>query len=106
MAFHLFSSELHSNSGKFGDPEEIPDFGKRRKLLHLCDAQSQPPKNFTSDLPFVRAEEDAVAFLDFNFDCSAARSPSEKNFTMGDFHSPSHLDKCEPFCAVQLRNFS
>jgi hypothetical protein len=50
---------------KIDDPEEIPDFCNRRQFLHFCNAQPQSPKNFTSDFPFVRAEEDTVAFLDF-----------------------------------------
>src|SRR5206468_3367366 len=57
---------------KIGHPEEIPLPRARRarptkQILHFGDAQAEPAENLTGDFPFVRAEENAVAFLNLEF---------------------------------------
>src|SRR5713226_5007846 len=34
------------------------------QILNLCDAQTNPSEHFAGNLPFVRAEENQIAFLD------------------------------------------
>ena len=65
----------------------------------------RPAQYFARDVPFVRREQNEVAFFDFQFVASASFSASEKNFTIGDFHSPfSILINASPFGAECLRD--
>ena len=64
------------------------------------------PEHFAGDVPFVRGEENQIAFFDPQaLSRSASFSASVKNFTIGDFHSPfSILMKASPFAPKCLRD--
>src|SRR6266513_4162478 len=99
MAFHLFSFGLHSNSGKSvtqrksqsGAPEACPartDRALPRKSCISAMRNRNRPRTSqeTSHLSAPKKTQSPSSI--FSFDRSAAFSVSEKNFTMGDFHSP------------------
>src|SRR5207249_8424980 len=87
---------------KICNPEEIPDFGSRRKLLHLCDAEPQPTEHFTCNFPFIRAEEDAVAFCDLEFRLQRCFLRFREKFHDRRFpFAVLDLDEGETFGAVQ-----
>ena len=108
MAFHLFSSGSIQNSGKSVTQRKSQISADRRELSEFRRCAAAGGRELHRRFPICpRAKKMQSPSSIFSFDCSAAFSASEKNFTMGDFHSPfSILMKASPFRAVQLRDFS
>ena len=60
---------------KIRHPEKIElRLDSSGELLHFGDAQTDPAQHFAGDLPFVRGEQDQIAFLDLQV--SSAAPPS------------------------------
>src|SRR5213075_3168888 len=103
MAFHLFSSGLHSKSGKSVTQRKSHSgaLGGRalpnRPWISAMRSRNRPSTSHAiSHLSAPKKTQSPSLML--SFDSSAFFSVSEKNFTMGDFHSPfSIFIKASPF---------
>ena len=52
---------------KIRDPEKIELLESVGQFLHLGDAQPNPSEHFAGDFPFVRREQNEIAFRDLQF---------------------------------------
>ena len=91
MAFHLFSSGLHSKSGKSVTQRKSQSKPDGRLAIKFCSSATRSlirpsTSHAISHLSAAKKRQSPSSIL--SFDCSAAFSASEKNFTIGDFHSP------------------
>src|SRR6266566_632633 len=103
MAFHLFSSALHSKSGKSVTQRKSHSgaLGERaltnRYWISVMRSRNRPSTSHAiSHLSAPKKTQSPSSIL--SRDCNDCFSVSEKNFTIGDFHSPfSILIKASPF---------
>src|SRR3989442_13957717 len=91
MAFHLFSSGLHSKSGKSVTQRKSHSEPDWRLAIKFCISATRSlirprTSQAISHLSAPKKTQSPSSML--SFDCNAAFSASEKNFTIGDFHSP------------------
>src|SRR2546430_4912518 len=93
MAFHLFSSGLHSKSGKSvtqRKSQSEPDWPLPDPIKFWISAMRSRNRPSTSQaishLSAAKKTQSPSSIC--NLDRKAAFSASEKNFTIGDFHSP------------------
>src|SRR6266487_3970443 len=96
--FHLFSSGLHSNSGKSVTQRksQISTAGMSFCISAMRSRNRPRTSQAISHLSAPKKTQSPSSMLSFDF--SKAFSGSLKNFTMGDFHSPfSILMEARPF---------
>jgi hypothetical protein len=94
---------LHCISGKSVTHKKSRSVETAVELLNFRHAQSNPAEHLAGDLPFPAAKKIQSPSAISNLERSASFSASEKNFTIGDFHSPfSTLMKA----SLSLRMFS
>ena len=65
VPFVFLGAESHER--KVGHPEKVELAGARGQLLHLGNPGTNPAEHFADDFPFVRREQDEVAFFDLQF---------------------------------------
>ena len=76
------------------------------KLLNLCDAQAQSSQDFTSNVPFIGSEKNAITLFDVQLGLQRGLLGVTEELHDGRFpFAVLNLDEGETFGAVQLSQF-